>query len=137
MTMRFFLFFAISAALSGADSSSWIPTRIAALQYPVLGLQAQLQGNVILKLLVDADGNVNNVEVVKGNPVLAGAARDNIKIWKFGRICANDRPNEPSQIEFKYVFQLEGVIESNPRTDFEFEYPNKVTVTSRAVHWTP
>lgn len=120
-----------------SDQSSWIPIRISSLQYPVLGLQAQLQGNVLLKLRVEADGQVSNIDVINGNPVLAGAARDNIKTWKFGRICPNDSQKAFIEMQFKYVFKLEGVIESKPITDFEFVYLNTITVRSSAVHWTP
>ena len=138
MTARLFSFFAVLAAFGANDPSSWSPTRITSLQYPVLGLQAQLQGSVVLKVRIAPSGAVSSVEVVSGNPVLAGAARDNIKTWKFGRVCnSGGNPNEPATMDFNYEFQLEGIVKSSPKTDFEFEYPNKVKVKSRAVHWTP
>jgi Gram-negative bacterial TonB protein C-terminal len=138
MTAHKLSFFVVLAAFAANGPSSWTPTRISSLQYPVLGLQAQLQGNVVLKIRVVAPGTVSSVEVVSGNPVLAGAARDNIKTWKFGRVCnSGGNSNEPATMEFNYEFQLEGIVESSPKTDFEFEYPNRVKVKSSAVHWTP
>ena len=44
---------------------------------------------------------------------------------------------KPVTMDFNYEFQLQGIVKSSPKTDFEFEYPNKVKVKSRAIHWTP
>ena len=138
MTTRLLSFFVVLAGFAASDSSSWTPIRISSFRYPVLGLQAQLQGHVVLKVRIVAPGIVSSVEVVSGNPVLAGAAQDNIKTWKFGTVCnCGGNPREPATMNFNYEFQLEGIVESSPKTDFEFEYPNKVKVKSSAVHWTP
>jgi TonB family protein len=137
MTAQLLPFLVLVATALASDPSGWNPTRITSLQYPALGLQAQLQGGVVLRLRLDPLGNVSSVEIVSGHPVLAGAARDNIKTWKFGKMCNNDKSSEPAELEFNYECKLEGVVKSNPKTDFVFEHPNKITLKSSAVHWTP
>jgi len=138
MTSRLLSLFVVFAAFAANDPTPWTPVRIFSLQYPALGLQAQLQGSVVLKVWIVAPGTVSSVAVVRGNAVLAEAARDNIKTWKFGTTCSNGgNPNEPATMDFNYEFRLEGIVKSSPKTDFEFEYPNKITVKSSTVHWTP
>jgi hypothetical protein len=81
---------------------------------------------------------VTGVEILRGNPVLAAAASENIKTWKFRILCKDDaNSGAPAAIDFRYDFKLEGVVQSNPKTDFEFEYPNEVRVKSSALHWLP
>ncbi len=53
--------------------------------YPVDAWRRHEQGTVILRVLVDADGNVLTVEVEtsSGSPRLDRAARDAVKSWRF------------------------------------------------------
>ena len=56
-----------AAVLLGADDSPWIPTRIPALRYPILGLQARIAGKVSLRVSLDASGAVVEVRVQPHN----------------------------------------------------------------------
>ena len=51
--------------------------------YPPIARQLSLQGKVRIETTVSADGRVTNTKVVGGNPVLANAAVDAIKKWRF------------------------------------------------------
>jgi len=42
-----------------------------------------VQGPVVLSVLVDTDGMVEQVHVVSGEPQLAGAAEDAVRQWRF------------------------------------------------------
>jgi TonB family protein len=138
MKLRSLIFILLLGCLQGEDSSCWIPTRMSAPRYPVLGTQAQLQGSVVLRLTIGIQGNVANAEALKGNRVLANAAIENIKKWKFQNVNQKKGVQPTTtQLDFNYTFVLNGVAVSCPNTDFEFEYPNKVTVKSQALHWTP
>ena len=119
----------------GADGVLWIPTRIPALRYPALGLQARIEGKVHLQVSVGADGSVSGIKVISGQPVLAKAAQENMKLWKFG--STSNKSAEVGGIDFTYVFKLEGTAVSTPMTDFLYEYPGHVTVTSQPQHWNP
>ncbi len=51
--------------------------------YPLRAQQEQIQGRVVLDVIVAADGKVKGTEVISGNPVLASALQDAVKKWKF------------------------------------------------------
>lgn len=51
--------------------------------YPLLAWQAGKQGTVIARLAVNADGDVDEVKIQSGDPLLAGPATQTLKKWKF------------------------------------------------------
>jgi protein TonB len=51
--------------------------------YPPLARQARIQGTVILKIVINKDGDVRNVQSVSGHPMLAPAAVEAVKQWKY------------------------------------------------------
>ena len=52
-------------------------------RYPELAKQYQLAGKVRLEVTVSADGTVKKTRLIGGNALLAGAALDAIKQWRF------------------------------------------------------
>lgn len=52
-------------------------------EYPPIAQQLKLTGKVKLETTVAADGHVTATKVVGGNPVLANAAQDAVKKWRF------------------------------------------------------
>jgi TonB family protein len=116
-----------------AFAGEWFAKVIDAPTYPILANQARIEGVVQLKLVVDGNGVVLRADVVSGNQVLARAAQDNIRKWKFVAPCSAG----PKTIDFTYEFKLEGEVEEHPRTIFRYEHPYKVIVESQAVHWMP
>lgn len=51
--------------------------------YPLEARKEKLQGRVVVRLLINENGEVESTEIVSGNPVLASAAADAMKKWKF------------------------------------------------------
>lgn len=51
--------------------------------YPLLARQMKVQGSVILLALIGKDGIIQNLRVVSGPHILAGAAEDAVRQWKF------------------------------------------------------
>lgn len=51
--------------------------------YPTIARQLSLHGKVRIEATVSADGHVSNTTIVGGNPVLASAAVDAVKKWRF------------------------------------------------------
>ena len=51
--------------------------------YPIEAQRNGIQGEVLLKVFISERGNVDNVEVERGDPVLVPAAVDAAKKWKF------------------------------------------------------
>ena len=62
-------------------------------QYTEIARKARIQGVVIVQAIIDKQGNVTNVKVLKGLPMgLEEAAVDAIKQWKFKPATLNGRP---------------------------------------------
>ena len=51
--------------------------------YPPLARQAHVQGKVILKVRISKSGDVVNLRLVSGHPMLAPAAMEAVKQWKY------------------------------------------------------
>ena len=51
--------------------------------YPMLARQMKVQGSVILQALISRDGAIQDLHVVSGPPILAGAAREAVRQWRF------------------------------------------------------
>jgi len=51
--------------------------------YPLLARQMKVQGSVILQALIGKDGAIQNLRVVSGPHILAGAAQDAVRQWHF------------------------------------------------------
>ena len=51
--------------------------------YPLLARQMKVQGSVILQAMIGRDGLIEDLHVVSGPPVLAGAAQEAVRQWHF------------------------------------------------------
>jgi protein TonB len=61
--------------------------------YPPLAVSAQLQGIVILEAIVDREGLVEQVRVIRSaNGLLDKAAIDAVKQWKYVPLILNGEP---------------------------------------------
>ncbi|MFZ0773771.1 MAG: energy transducer TonB [Candidatus Sulfotelmatobacter sp.] len=52
-------------------------------QYPSLARAMNIQGNVRADVLVAPNGKVKSIEVKGGHPLLAQAAQDALRLWKW------------------------------------------------------
>jgi periplasmic protein TonB len=60
--------------------------------YPTLAKQARVQGAVQIDAVLDEQGNVVDMKVVSGPPLLYQAALDALKKWKYEPTYLNDQP---------------------------------------------
>jgi periplasmic protein TonB len=60
--------------------------------YPVLAKQTHMQGVVQIDAVIDAQGNVVEMQAVSGPPLLIPAALDAVSKWKFEPTYLNDQP---------------------------------------------
>ncbi|HZQ21352.1 MAG TPA: TonB family protein [Terriglobales bacterium] len=51
--------------------------------YPLLARQTKVQGAVMLEALISREGNIQDLRVLSGPPILAAAAREAVKKWRF------------------------------------------------------
>jgi periplasmic protein TonB len=62
--------------------------------YPPLARQARIQGTVVLRAVISKDGSIENLTLVSGHPMLAPAAIDAVKQWKYKPYLLNGEPVE-------------------------------------------
>jgi periplasmic protein TonB len=64
--------------------------------YPALARQARIQGAVELRAIIGKTGAIENLVVVRGHPMLAPAAVEAVKQWRYRPYLLN---NEPIEVE--------------------------------------
>jgi hypothetical protein len=110
-----------------------MPMKMASLEYPRLAALSRITGTVVLQVRVDKAGMASQVHAISGPTLLVYAALDNIKLWRFLR-APDGVPEAEGEFEFRYVFTLEGEADSaHWSSEMTYEYPNKITVTSKAL----
>ena len=62
--------------------------------YPPLARRARIQGTVILKVVINKSGDVENMQLFSGHPMLAPAALDAVRQWKYQPYLLNGGPVE-------------------------------------------
>lgn len=62
--------------------------------YPAQALQAHMQGSVQLLATISKEGNITNVKALSGESVLARAAMEAVKQWKYKPYYLNTEPIE-------------------------------------------
>jgi protein TonB len=60
--------------------------------YPEAARAAGIEGRVILKIVISEKGEVTNVTVMRGDPILAQAAVEVVKTWKFTPATLEGKP---------------------------------------------
>jgi len=58
-------------------------TRPVRPEYPLLARQMKVQGAVLLNALIGKDGGIQNLQVLSGPAILADAAREAVRQWRF------------------------------------------------------
>src|SRR6202140_1211201 len=74
---------------------------------PPLARQARIQGTVVLHAVISKDGSIENLTLVSGHPMLAPAAIDAVKQWKYKPYLLNGEPVEVDT-EVQVNFTLAG-----------------------------
>jgi protein TonB len=62
--------------------------------YPPLARQARISGTVVLRALIGTDGSIENLTLVSGHPMLAPAAIEAVKQWKYEPFLLNGQPSK-------------------------------------------
>jgi periplasmic protein TonB len=75
--------------------------------YPPLARQARIQGTVVLHAQISKDGAIQGLTLISGHPMLAPAAIDAVKQWKYKPYLLNGEPVEVDT-EVQVNFTLSG-----------------------------
>jgi len=128
------MFLPISAA---ACSALWaqntdVPAvqHLIALEYPRLAHMAGVQGPVSVRLQIGGDGSFISAKALSGSGLLIDPLMKTLKQWRFAP-C----PEGPSacmvQISIQFVLRGGPLDISDCKTEFEFDAPDHITVTSQ------
>jgi TonB family protein len=92
--------------VSQAVSTDLLLTKVQP-QYPESARQARIQGSVVLKAVIDKNGGVEELTLVSGHPLLAPAALEAVKQWKYKPYLLN---GQAVKVETQIVvnFQFSG-----------------------------
>jgi len=66
--------------------------------YPTIARQARISGQVVLRAVIDKNGNIQNLEAESGHPLLIPAAIDAVKQWHYRPYLLNGQPVEVETI---------------------------------------
>ena len=77
--------------VSDTVMSAQVLTKVAPT-YPPLARQARIQGTVVLKVQISKSGDVEDVQLSSGHPMLAPAAIEAVKQWKYKPFLLNGEP---------------------------------------------
>ena len=80
--------------------------------YPSRAQEQGIQGQVWLKLLISEAGDIENIEIVSGDPILAPAAVDAVKKWRFKPFMKNGKPVKVSTkipLDFSFIGNVSDV----------------------------
>ncbi|MGA9495466.1 MAG: TonB family protein, partial [Terriglobales bacterium] len=80
-----------SVWLSQAQAETHLLSRVEP-QYPAEALAAHRAGDVVLEVQVSEDGSVSNVRTLAGDPLLAAAASEAVRNWRYRPYRQNDQP---------------------------------------------
>jgi len=75
--------------------------------YPPLAKQARIQGHVLLQAEISKDGTIQNLQLISGHPMLAPAAIEAVKQWRYKPYLLNGEP-VAVETQVDVVFSLSG-----------------------------
>lgn len=62
--------------------------------YPTLARSARVQGDVVLSAVIDINGQITNLQLVSGHPMLVPAAIEAVRQWRYKPYLLNGQPVE-------------------------------------------
>jgi periplasmic protein TonB len=72
--------------------------------YPPLARQARIQGTVVLQAEISKNGDIQNLRLISGHPMLAPAAIEAVKQWKYKPYLLNGEPVEvETQVQVNFT----------------------------------
>ena len=81
-------------AVTNAIGRERISSDAAQSSYPLLAQNMNVQGSVVLQAIIGADGIIENIHVLSGPAVLAAAAQQAVREWRFKPVLQNGQPVE-------------------------------------------
>jgi protein TonB len=74
--------------------------------YPLEARQMQVQGTVVLEATINESGQIENLKVISGSRLLAQAAIDAVRKWRYTPYLLNGKPiSKETQINVTFIPQ--------------------------------
>jgi protein TonB len=75
--------------------------------YPQKARKKHVQGNVVMRAEINTNGDVTDLTVISGDPLLAPAALEAVRQWKYRPYLLNNSPvNVETQVTVAFVLKL-------------------------------
>jgi protein TonB len=71
-----------------------LPQASLTANYPLLAQHMNVQGSVVLQAVISANGAIQNLRVLSGPAILAAAAEQAVREWRFKPVLQNGQPVE-------------------------------------------
>ncbi len=97
--------------------------------YPPLAQHMNVQGSVVLQALIGADGVIENLRVLSGPAILASAAQQAVREWRFKPIVQNGQAVE-SKATITVNFTIK-VADNSAKTTLAESRPDETLVLTR------
>jgi TonB family protein len=89
--------------ISSGVASGLIVKKVAPL-YPEEAREEHVEGTVLLHVMIDKEGNVEHVDLISGHPLLAPAAIEAVRQWKYKPFLLNGKPMEvDTQVQVNFT----------------------------------
>lgn len=72
-------------------------------QMPQEALKKRIGGRVVVQLVLDVSGNIKELKVLEGNPILSAAVLDVVKQWRF---APTRQDGDPVEVDLRVPFSL-------------------------------
>jgi periplasmic protein TonB len=75
--------------------------------YPTVARAARIQGNVVLRAIIDKEGSIQDLQLISGHPMLVPASIEAVKQWRYRPYLLNGQPVEV-ETTITVIFTLNG-----------------------------
>jgi TonB family protein len=97
--------------------------------YPVLAQHMNVQGSVVLQAVISADGMIEDLRVLSGPAILASAAQQAVREWRFKPMFQNGQPVE-SKAKITVNFSIK-VADTTPKATLADSRPADQSLLNR------
>jgi len=102
-------------SISPGLATGMLVTKVAP-EYPPIAKAARVQGTVVLEAVISKDGQIKNLRVISGPPMLQQAALDAVKTWTYRPYLLNGEPAEV-RTTINVIFTLGNPPNKDPRSN--------------------
>ncbi len=121
-------------AVDKTQMASQIIKKVAPV-YPPLARQARIQGQVVLKVEISKSGDVENIQLYSGHPMLAPSAVEAVKQWKYRPYLVNGEPvNVKTDVTVNFTLADASSPNAAAGVPAQVPFPTRIRVSQGVEH---